>query len=56
VDIANMAKYAAAEASLHALDAAIQAHGGNGFATEYGLADLWSMARVLRTRLTLPTL
>jgi alkylation response protein AidB-like acyl-CoA dehydrogenase len=48
-EAANMAKYAAAEASLHALDAAIQAHGGNGFATEYGLADLWGMARVLRT-------
>jgi alkylation response protein AidB-like acyl-CoA dehydrogenase len=48
-EVANMAKYAAAEASLHALDAAIQAHGGNGFATEYGLADLWGMTRVLRT-------
>jgi alkylation response protein AidB-like acyl-CoA dehydrogenase len=48
-EVANMAKYAAAEASLHALDAAIQAHGGNGFATEYGLADFWGMARVLRT-------
>jgi alkylation response protein AidB-like acyl-CoA dehydrogenase len=46
---ANMAKYAAAEAALHALDAAIQAHGGNGFASEYGLADLWGMTRVLRT-------
>src|SRR6266542_4347100 len=48
-EIANMAKYAAAEASLHALDAALQAHGGNGFASEYGLADLWGMTRVLRT-------
>src|SRR5262249_29141226 len=48
-EAANMAKYAAAEASLHALDAAIQTHGGNGFATEYGLADLWGMTRVLRT-------
>ena len=48
-EVANMAKYAAAEASLHALDAAIQAHGGNGFATEYGLADLWGMTRVMRT-------
>ncbi len=34
---------------MHALDAAIQTHGGNGFATEYGLADLWGMTRVLRT-------
>jgi alkylation response protein AidB-like acyl-CoA dehydrogenase len=48
-ETANMAKYAAAEAALHALDAAIQAHGGNGFASEYGLADLWGMTRVLRT-------
>jgi alkylation response protein AidB-like acyl-CoA dehydrogenase len=48
-ETANMAKYAAAEASLHAIDAAIQTHGGNGFASEYGVADLWGMARVLRT-------
>ncbi|HZD73458.1 MAG TPA: acyl-CoA dehydrogenase family protein [Actinomycetota bacterium] len=48
-ETANMAKYAAAEAALRALDAAIQAHGGNGFASEYGLADLWGMTRVLRT-------
>lgn len=47
-EAANMAKYAAAEAGLHALDAAIQAHGGNGMATEYGLADLWGMVRLLR--------
>ena len=32
-----MAKYAAAEAALAAVDAAIQTHGGNGVATEYGL-------------------
>ncbi len=48
-ETSNMAKYAAAEAALDALDAAIQAHGGNGFASEYGLADLWGMTRVLRT-------
>jgi alkylation response protein AidB-like acyl-CoA dehydrogenase len=47
-EAANMAKYAAAEAGLHALDAAIQAHGGNGMASEYGLADLWGMVRLLR--------
>ncbi|MFM7224862.1 MAG: acyl-CoA dehydrogenase family protein [Actinomycetota bacterium] len=47
-EAANMAKYASAEAGLHALDAAIQAHGGNGLASEYGLADLWGMARLLR--------
>jgi alkylation response protein AidB-like acyl-CoA dehydrogenase len=47
-EAANMAKYAAAEAGLHCLDAAIQTHGGNGMATEYGLADLWGLARLLR--------
>jgi alkylation response protein AidB-like acyl-CoA dehydrogenase len=48
-EAANLAKYAAAEAGLAALDQAIQTHGGNGLATEYGLADLWGMARLLRT-------
>ena len=47
-EAANMAKYAAAEAGLHALDAAIQTHGGNGMASEFGLADLWGMVRLLR--------
>ena len=47
-EAANMAKYAAAEAGLHALDAAMQTHGGNGMASEYGLADLWGMVRLLR--------
>ena len=45
----NMAKFAAADAGLRCLDAAIQIHGGNGMATEYGLADMWGMARLLRT-------
>jgi hypothetical protein len=48
-EAANMAKYAAAEASILALDQAIQVHGGNGFATEYGLATLWGAARLART-------
>jgi len=48
-EAANMAKYAAAEASLRALDQAIQTHGGNGLASEFGLADLWGTARLLRT-------
>jgi alkylation response protein AidB-like acyl-CoA dehydrogenase len=47
-EAANMAKYSAAEAGLHCLDAAIQTHGGNGMATEYGLADLWGLLRLLR--------
>jgi alkylation response protein AidB-like acyl-CoA dehydrogenase len=47
-EAANMAKYAAAEAGLKALDSAIQAHGGNGLASEYGLAHLWGIARLLK--------
>lgn len=45
----NIAKFAAAEASLKALDQAMQTHGGNGMSREYGLADLWFLARMLRT-------
>jgi alkylation response protein AidB-like acyl-CoA dehydrogenase len=44
----NMAKYAAAEAAIAAVDAAIQTHGGNGLSTEYGLVPLWGLARLLR--------
>ncbi|HEX3788849.1 MAG TPA: acyl-CoA dehydrogenase family protein [Pseudonocardiaceae bacterium] len=47
-EAANMAKYAAAEAALAAVDGAIQCHGGNGLATEYGLLPLWGLARLLR--------
>lgn len=48
-EAANMAKFAAADASLEALDQAIQTHGGNGLAIEYGLADLWFIARLHKT-------
>ncbi|HEX6678673.1 MAG TPA: acyl-CoA dehydrogenase family protein [Actinomycetes bacterium] len=48
-EAANMAKFAAAEASLQAIDAAIQTHGGNAYATEYGLAEMWAGIRALRT-------
>src|SRR5262245_31347943 len=48
-EAANMAKYAAAEAALACLDQAIQVHGGNGFATEFGLLDLWGATRLART-------
>lgn len=48
-EAANMAKFAAAEAGLLALDQAIQTHGGNGLATEYGLATLWGALRLMRT-------
>ncbi len=47
-EASNMAKYAAAEAALSACDAAIQTHGGNGVATEYGLIPYWGLARLLR--------
>lgn len=45
---ANMAKLAAGDAAAHALDAAIQTHGGNGMATEYGLATLSGLVRLFR--------
>ena len=48
-EASNMAKYAAAEAAIHCVDQAIQTHGGNGFAIEYGLSQLWWGARVART-------
>ncbi len=48
-EAANMAKFLAAETSLKALDQAIQVHGGNGLAHEYGLADLWFIARLHKT-------
>lgn len=48
-EASNMAKYAAAEACLGALDQAIQTYGGMGLAQEVGLADLWFAARLVRT-------
>ena len=47
-EAANMAKLAAADAALAALDQAMQVHGGNGMATEFGLATMWGMARLLK--------
>jgi len=47
-EASNMAKFAAADAALAALDQAMQTHGGNGMATEYGLATMWGMVRLLR--------
>ncbi len=47
-EAANMAKYAAAEAAIAAVDQAIQTHGGNGVSTEFGLIPLWGLARLLR--------
>jgi alkylation response protein AidB-like acyl-CoA dehydrogenase len=45
----NMAKYAAAEAGIRCVDQAIQTHGGNGFALEYGLTELYWGVRLVRT-------
>ena len=45
----NMAKYAAAEASIHAVDASLQCFGGNGFTKEYGIFDIYPMARLFKT-------
>jgi alkylation response protein AidB-like acyl-CoA dehydrogenase len=47
-EASNMAKYAAAEAAGAAVEAAIQTHGGNGLATEYGLIPYWGISRLLR--------
>jgi alkylation response protein AidB-like acyl-CoA dehydrogenase len=47
-EAANMAKYAAAEASIAAVDQAVQTLGGNGLAHEYGLGNLIIGARVAR--------
>jgi alkylation response protein AidB-like acyl-CoA dehydrogenase len=45
---ANMAKYAAGEASVKAVDQAVQTLGGNGLTREYGLARLITASRVSR--------
>jgi alkylation response protein AidB-like acyl-CoA dehydrogenase len=45
---ANMAKYAAAEVAVTTVDQAIQSHGGNGLATEYGLGALLAASRAGR--------
>jgi len=47
-EAANLAKLLAADAGTKALDQAIQTHGGNGIADEYGLADLYFIVRLQR--------
>ncbi|MGF7121737.1 acyl-CoA dehydrogenase family protein [Rhodococcus sp. BE178] len=47
-EASNIAKYAAAEAAVAAVDTAIQTHGGNGFSVEFGLIPQWGIARLLR--------
>jgi alkylation response protein AidB-like acyl-CoA dehydrogenase len=47
-EAANMAKYAAAEAANNAVDASVQAHGGNGMSVEYGVGTLIGAVRTAR--------
>ena len=47
-EAANMAKYAAGEASARAVDQAVQTHGGSGLSQEYGLAAMLAAARLSR--------
>ncbi|MEU1123155.1 acyl-CoA dehydrogenase family protein [Streptomyces sp. NPDC005899] len=47
-EAANMAKYAAAEACVKAVDQAVHTLGGNGLTREYGLASLITASRVAR--------
>lgn len=45
---ANMAKYAAGEASVRAVDQAVQSMGGNGLTQEYGIAAAMTVSRLAR--------
>lgn len=47
-EAANMAKYAAGEASIKSLDQAIQTHGGSGLTSDVGLASMLGAARIAR--------
>ncbi|MFH8625328.1 acyl-CoA dehydrogenase family protein [Streptomyces vietnamensis] len=47
-EAANMAKYAAAEACVKAVDTSVHTLGGNGLTKEFGLARLVTAARVAR--------
>ena len=47
-EAANMAKYAAGEACVKAVDQAVHTLGGNGLTREFGLASLITAARVAR--------
>jgi alkylation response protein AidB-like acyl-CoA dehydrogenase len=48
-EASNMAKFAAAEASIKCLDQAIEIHGGSGFSREVGLCDMLGLARLFKT-------
>jgi alkylation response protein AidB-like acyl-CoA dehydrogenase len=47
-EAANMAKYAAGEASVRAVDQAVQSLGGNGLTKEYGIAAAVTVSRLSR--------
>ncbi|NUS43661.1 MAG: acyl-CoA/acyl-ACP dehydrogenase [Mycobacteriaceae bacterium] len=47
-EAANMAKYAAAEAAVRAVDQAVHTLGGNGLSAEYGVARLLNIVRISR--------
>ncbi|MFF5183819.1 acyl-CoA dehydrogenase family protein [Streptomyces sp. NPDC000345] len=47
-EAANMAKYAAGEACVRAVDQAVQTLGGNGLTSEFGIARLITASRVAR--------
>ncbi len=47
-EAANMAKYAAGEASVRAVDQAVQSLGGNGLTKEYGIASVLVASRLAR--------
>ncbi len=44
-----MAKYAASEAAIRAVDASLQCFGGNGFTKEYGIFDIYPLVRLCKT-------
>jgi len=47
-EAANMAKYAAAEASCFAVDTSVHTFGGNGLTQEYGMGAMVAASRVMR--------
>lgn len=47
-EAANMAKFAAAEASVFAVDTSVHTFGGNGLTQEYGMGALVAASRVMR--------
>ena len=46
---ANAAKYLASHLGVDAVDRAMQTLGGNGFSEDYGLVQLWTAMRLLKT-------